>query len=142
MKTVKHILSIFLLSLFAFTANAASDATFAPNMANEEATVAAEKLTTSLEALHNFKAEKKTMTRKERRTTRKAIKKDLKSAVKDFKQATDIDLTALIIITILIPPLGMYLYEGSATSRFWLSLILTLLFYIPGLIYTLIVILE
>ncbi|RPD48291.1 YqaE/Pmp3 family membrane protein [Paracnuella aquatica] len=47
----------------------------------------------------------------------------------------------LVIITILLPPLGVYLHEGEINTRFWISLLLTLLFYIPGLIYSLIVVL-
>ncbi|MEM1119998.1 MAG: YqaE/Pmp3 family membrane protein [Bacteroidota bacterium] len=46
----------------------------------------------------------------------------------------------LVILAILIPPLAMGLYDGI-TNRFWISLLLTLLFYVPGLIYTLVVIL-
>ncbi|MCO6479571.1 MAG: YqaE/Pmp3 family membrane protein, partial [Phaeodactylibacter sp.] len=41
---------------------------------------------------------------------------------------------------ILLPPLAMGLYDGI-TNRFWISLLLTLLFYVPGLVYTLIIIL-
>lgn len=142
MKLLQFTLSTCFLFLFAFAANAAADVNFAPAIGNEATASAAENLAQTLQAYQSFKAEKKTMTRQERRTTRKTLKNDLKTAVKDFEEASDIDLAALIIITILLPPLGMYLYEGSATSRFWLSLILTLLFYLPGLIYTLIVILE
>jgi uncharacterized membrane protein YqaE (UPF0057 family) len=47
----------------------------------------------------------------------------------------------LVLITILLPPLGVYLHQGEINSKFWISLLLTLLFYIPGLIYSLIVVL-
>jgi len=47
----------------------------------------------------------------------------------------------LVLITILLPPLGVYLHQGEINSKFSISLILTLLFYIPGLIYSLIVVL-
>jgi uncharacterized membrane protein YqaE (UPF0057 family) len=47
----------------------------------------------------------------------------------------------VIIITILLPPLGVALVFGLAV-QFWLSLLLTLLFYVPGLIYSLIVVLA
>ena len=57
----------------------------------------------------------------------------------DDRQSTD--LLLLVIIAILIPPLAMILYENGVTGRFWISLLLTLLFYVPGLIYTLVVIL-
>ena len=46
------------------------------------------------------------------------------------------------VIAIFIPPLGVALYEGAITMNFWIDLILTLLFYLPGLIYALIVILA
>jgi len=63
----------------------------------------------------------------------------------DYSAATSMaasgEATLLVIIlTILIPPLGVALVFGLSTE-FWISLILTLLFYIPGLIYSLIVIL-
>lgn len=48
----------------------------------------------------------------------------------------------LIIITILIPPLGVFLHQGAINSKFWISLVLTLLFFIPGLIYSLFVVLR
>lgn len=47
----------------------------------------------------------------------------------------------LVIATILIPPLGVFLHQGAINSKFWISLVLTLLFFIPGLIYSLIVVL-
>ncbi len=82
------------------------------------------------------------MSKKERRIKRKEMKKSIKRAIKDYKSgASDEDTLLLVIITIFIPPLGMYLYEDEINRRFWLSLLLTLLFYVPGLIYTLVIIL-
>ena len=46
-----------------------------------------------------------------------------------------------LIYAILLPPLGVYLHEGEVNTRFWISLLLTLLFFIPGVIYALIVVL-
>ncbi|MCZ4409979.1 YqaE/Pmp3 family membrane protein [Cryomorphaceae bacterium 1068] len=46
-----------------------------------------------------------------------------------------------IIITVLLPPLGVALILGVGTE-FWISLVLTLLFYFPGLIYSLIILLT
>ncbi len=54
--------------------------------------------------------------------------------------ASNVDPVLLVIVTILLPPLGVYLYEGEINNRFWISLLLTLLFYLPGLIYSLLVI--
>lgn len=47
----------------------------------------------------------------------------------------------LVIVTILLPPLGVFLHQGAINTQFWISLLLTLLFYVPGLIYSLIVVL-
>lgn len=80
--------------------------------------------------------------RKLRREQRKEVKQELRQAIRDWKKegASDTDTLLLVILAILIPPLAMALYDGI-TNRFWISLLLTLLFFIPGMIYTLIVIL-
>lgn len=84
----------------------------------------------------------KEMTRKEKREMRKAVRHQIRDAVKNAKaQGASDDLVLLIILAILLPPLAMFIYEDGATGRFWISLLLTLLFYLPGLIYTLVVIL-
>jgi uncharacterized membrane protein YqaE (UPF0057 family) len=50
-------------------------------------------------------------------------------------------LVLKIIITILLPPLGVALEVGIST-HFWINLILTLLGYLPGLIHGLWIILS
>jgi uncharacterized membrane protein YqaE (UPF0057 family) len=73
--------------------------------------------------------------------------RELKTAVKAFKaqkkaKAEPVASTLVqVIVTILLPPLGVYLHEGEINKRFWIDLILTLLFYVPGLVYGLIVVL-
>jgi uncharacterized membrane protein YqaE (UPF0057 family) len=52
-----------------------------------------------------------------------------------------VETILLVILAILIPPLAVYLAKGIGTE-FWISLILTLLFFIPGIIYALIVVLS
>ncbi|MBA2498147.1 MAG: YqaE/Pmp3 family membrane protein [Chitinophagaceae bacterium] len=47
----------------------------------------------------------------------------------------------LVILAILLPPLAVYLHQGEINSKFWIALLLTLLFWIPGIIYALVVIL-
>ena len=46
-----------------------------------------------------------------------------------------------IIVAIFVPPLGVFLQVGLGRD-FWINLILTLLFYIPGLIHALYIILT
>jgi|AntRauTorckE5430_2_1112549.scaffolds.fasta_scaffold93599_1 uncharacterized membrane protein YqaE (UPF0057 family) len=80
--------------------------------------------------------------RKKKRQERRAERKAIRAAIKDWRKADLSDDTLLlIIITILLPPLGMFLFEGDFTTRVLISLLLWLLFYLPGLIYTLLVIL-
>ncbi|TAH10979.1 MAG: YqaE/Pmp3 family membrane protein [Sphingobacteriia bacterium] len=47
----------------------------------------------------------------------------------------------LAILAIILPPLAVYLHENAVNGKFWLSILLTLLFWIPGVIYALIVVL-
>ncbi len=73
--------------------------------------------------------------------------KDVKTEIKKFKEAkksgadADTNLLLLVLLAILLPPVAVYLYEGTINNRFWISLILTLLGFFPGVIYALILIL-
>lgn len=89
------------------------------------------------------KAEKewKEKSRKEKKEMKKQLRKDLKKAAKNNQAKGGVGKLLLILIAILAPPIAMLLYDGLS-GRFWLSLLLTILLYLPGLIYTLIVILE
>lgn len=48
----------------------------------------------------------------------------------------------LIVLAVLIPPLAMFIYDEGLSYRFWLSLILTIIGFVPGMIYTLVIILN
>jgi uncharacterized membrane protein YqaE (UPF0057 family) len=39
-----------------------------------------------------------------------------------------------VLISVLLPPLGVFLQEGIGT-QFWINLLLTLLGYVPGLVH-------
>ena len=83
------------------------------------------------------------LSRKEKRARVKEVKKEIK-AYKTAKKAgkeADTDTLLLVILAILLPPLAVYLYEGEINNRFWISLILTLLGWLPGIIYALVLIL-
>ena len=45
----------------------------------------------------------------------------------------------LLAIFCIIPPLGVYMYDNDLTTNFWVSIILTLLFWFPGFIFALLV---
>ena len=79
------------------------------------------------------------------RAERKSRIKDAKSAIKAFKDGTSSEPSTnqvlLIVLAIILPPLAVYLHEGVINGKFWLDLLLTLLFFLPGVIYALIVVL-
>jgi len=93
------------------------------------------------EALKEFKS----LSKSERKSRIKAAKKELKKLKAD-KKAGKLDKAEtafwlLIVLCILLPPLAVYLHEGEINSKFWISILLTLLFWLPGVIYALIVVL-
>ena len=91
-------------------------------------------------ALKDFKA----LPRKERKSRLKEAKKMFKEyrADKRAGKAAETDTVLLAILAILLPPLAVYLKEGEVNNKFWLSLILTLLFWIPGVVYALLVVFD
>ncbi|MFP4229109.1 MAG: YqaE/Pmp3 family membrane protein [Salinivenus sp.] len=48
--------------------------------------------------------------------------------------ATDTSDLIRVLISVLLPPLGVFLKEGIGT-QFWINLLLTLLGYVPGLVH-------
>lgn len=89
---------------------------------------------TDAKALESIKERIATMTKAEK----KELKKELREAIKQSGSRTSI---VEIILALFIPPLAVYLHDGIGTS-FWISLILTLLFFIPGVIYALLVVTD
>ena len=86
----------------------------------------------------------KSLSRKERRVRIKEAKKELRKFKADKKagKAAEESTVLLVILAILLPPLAVYLHEDEINTRFWISVVLTLLFWIPGVIYALIVVLS
>lgn len=72
------------------------------------------------------------------KANKKEFKKHLKEVKKDKKAGTNQVLCA--IIAFFIPFLGVGLWTGI-TKEFWISLLLTILFWLPGVIYAFYVIL-
>lgn len=92
------------------------------------------------EAVNEFntlsKAEKK-----ERVTKVKTAVQQYKANLKNGERIDDNKLLA-IIFAILIPPVGVVLYENKVTTKFWISLLLTFIFWLPGMIYSLLVVTD
>lgn len=49
---------------------------------------------------------------------------------------------AELILAIFLPPIGVLLHENGINSKFWISLLLTILFFIPGMIYSILVVTD
>jgi len=83
------------------------------------------------------------------RVDRKMRIANAKAAVKEYRTQKAAGAAAtpstntllLVILALLLPPLAVYLHEGQINGKFWLNLLLTLLFFIPGVIHALIVVL-
>ncbi len=83
----------------------------------------------------------KNLSKKERKTRIKEAKKEIRKYKKSANKGEASDNTVLLaILAILLPPLAVYLHQGEINNKFWISLLLTLLFWLPGVIYALIVI--
>ena len=104
------------------------------------------------EAMHQVRERLNNMSRKEKRALRREIRQLRLSTEREFiyekgreygLEQDDIDenLALLIILAILIPPLGVFLHQGEINKKFWISLLLTLLFFVPGAIYSVLVVL-
>jgi uncharacterized membrane protein YqaE (UPF0057 family) len=93
--------------------------------------------------LKNALAEYKSLSHKEKKFRIKESKTLLKEykAQKKAGTSTDTNTLLLVILAILLPPLAVYLHENEINTKFWIDLLLTLLFFLPGIIYALIVIL-
>jgi uncharacterized membrane protein YqaE (UPF0057 family) len=91
-------------------------------------------------AMKDFKA----LPRSERKSRLKEAKKLFKQYKADKKagKKAETDQVLLAILAILLPPLAVYLKEEEINSKFWISLILTLIFWIPGVIYALLVVFD
>ena len=94
-------------------------------------------VTTAVEEFRN-------LSKHERKSRIKEVKKLLKEHKADKRagRAAESDIVLLAILAILLPPLAVYLKEEEINSRFWISLILTLLFWIPGVIFALLVVFD
>lgn len=97
------------------------------------------------DAMREFKSLRR-VDRKARLRQAKAVLKEFKAQKKAAREAAapepSTNTVLLAILAILLPPLAVALHEGHINGKFWLSLLLTLLFWIPGVIYALIVVLS
>ena len=83
------------------------------------------------------------LSKAEKKFKLKEVKKQLRvlKAERKANSAPSTNTALLVILAILLPPLAVYLHQGEINTKFWISLLLTLLFFLPGIIYALLVVL-
>jgi uncharacterized membrane protein YqaE (UPF0057 family) len=138
-KIITHLLALTLLSGFIFSPVSAAVLSEPVPTSAKSSEPSDEKITEAFKAFNNLSKKEK----KERMRTAKHAIKQMKADKKSGKLAeSDTDTVLLVILAILLPPLAVYLHEDEINTKFWLSIIFTLLFWIPGVIYALLVVLD
>ncbi len=80
------------------------------------------------------------LTRAQERRYERVLQKVRTEEMRQEAAGQEVDAIELIL-AIFIPPIGVLLHEGGKlTTRFWISLVLTLLFFFPGMIYSILVV--
>ncbi|WP_198664974.1 YqaE/Pmp3 family membrane protein [Lewinella sp. IMCC34191] len=132
-------LILLLVTLAVSTTNAAIvyPATVVP--AESEATATNPTEAEALAAAREYRESLNAMSGKERRQLKREQRKAVKAALTDYQDAST-NTILLVILAILLPPVAVLVHQGEINSKFWIALLLTLLFYLPGLIYALLVI--
>jgi len=92
-------------------------------------------------AKENIEIQKFPVTKLQKKELRSALKELKKQAVQGNESKPTVDILQLIL-AIIIPPVGVLLHEGGLNGKFWISLLLTLLFYFPGMIYAVLVVTD
>ncbi|WP_335682490.1 YqaE/Pmp3 family membrane protein [Pontibacter actiniarum] len=128
----------------ALEANAAAAPAVAPRKAAEvvKAPTAKEELTLEKREMNVTEAKALAMAKERLSNMTKAEKKELKKEVKEaMRQGGSRTSIVEVILAILLPPLAVFLHDGIGTS-FWINIILTLLFVLPGIIHALLVVTD
>lgn len=137
---MKRFLSLIFILLFVTGSTLPSFASFIIHPANGVADPVKSESTSFASAFHDLL----NLSRKERRARIREVKSEIKEFKAQQKAGSEpsTNQLLLVILAILLPPLAVYLHEGVINGKFWLDLLLTLLFFLPGVIYALIVVLK
>ena len=135
-KTVIYFLFV-LLTFISLNVNASSSETITTKTSTEKSKETINDVVVQ-DAMLQFKSLSR-VERKQKYAEAKKMMKAYKAQKANGEPSTNTILLA--ILAILLPPLAVYLHEGEINNKFWLDLLLTLLFFLPGVIYALIVVL-
>jgi len=128
----KLIFGAVFFSVIVFSSNSTLAAILPPASTNTEVQIK--------EAVNEFNSLSK-KDKKQRVSKVKTAVQQYKANLKNGERIDDNKLLA-IIFAILIPPVGVVLYENKVTTKFWISLLLTFIFWLPGMIYSLLVVTD
>lgn len=130
-KTMKYLKTTLPALAFLLLLNSPASAIVPATVPNDDPT------TTIVNGIKEFKS----LPRSERKARLKELRKTLREWRANRRAGKESDNQILaIIFAILIPPLGVFIYQQRITTKFWISLLLTLLFWLPGAIYSLLVV--
>lgn len=75
---------------------------------------------------------------------KKAVAKLLQKSLQNATRNKAIDDFALLclILAVILPILGVAVFENSITVHFWICLLLSLLFWLPGIVYAIVLIVN
>jgi len=73
---------------------------------------------------------------------RATVKQEVRHFQKRKRSGGEANVSQLLLtlLALILPPLAVFLHQGEINSKFWISLLLTLLIWVPGVIYALLVI--
>lgn len=101
------------------------------------------------ESLKQQLAEAPAFTKQEQKAVKKQVRKIVMKKVKNqmfHKNSSDVKASdnqvVALIVAIFIPPLGVWIHQRDITLDFWLSLLLWILGWVPGIVYAWLVILD
>ena len=111
-----------------------------------EAVVAEEVVAPAQKTVANKPSKKVKFTKEEKKEVKKMNDSERAELINNLPDnpavanATEADQVVLVLLSIFIPPLAVFLNNGLGTE-FWIDLILTILGWLPGMIYALLLVL-
>jgi uncharacterized membrane protein YqaE (UPF0057 family) len=136
----KIIIILVLLTTASLVTNYSSASLVLPSSSVPAAPTKAPDPSTVKSAINEFKY----LSKRERKSRIREAKKEIKAykAARKAGKVSETETWVLVLLAILLPPLAVYLHQGEINSKFWISIILTLLFWIPGVIFAFLVIFD
>ncbi len=135
---MKKTLHLILIAAFLIFNNDVSYASFGKKSNPESSSTPSQTSSTVNSAVEEFKH----LSKQEKKARFKEVKKELQNFKEAKKNgaAPETNTILLAILAILLPPLAVFLHQGEINSKFWIALLLTLILWLPGIIYALLVI--